>query len=103
MSGIDIMVSDRYGIYIPQIFVNKYNIEEWDNVSGDDWEIVREGPNHEWYWEAWQAITENATCSHEGNTWRLFQDGDLWAYCPELMTAEEHAEFFGEPIHDAED
>jgi len=28
-----------------------------------------------------------------GNVWRLMQDGDLWAYCFELMTDEEKENF----------
>ena len=95
MSGINILVSDHHGIYVPQVFVNDTDIKMWDNISSDDWEIVREGPDHEWYWESWNTITNNATYSEGGNVWRLFQDGDLWAYCPELMTEEEYENFFG--------
>jgi len=31
-----------------------------------------------------------------GHVWRLWQDGDLWAYCEELMTDAEYSNFFGE-------
>ena len=31
-----------------------------------------------------------------GNKWFLYQDGDLFAVCNELLTDEEYAEFYGE-------
>lgn len=32
----------------------------------------------------------------DGHEWFLYQDGDLWAVCPELLTDEEYENFFGE-------
>jgi hypothetical protein len=36
------------------------------------------GPDHEWYWEAWISIIDNAVIESNGVRWRLHQEGDLW-------------------------
>jgi hypothetical protein len=95
MSGIEILIGDHQGIYIPQQFAMYH--EDMDNVSAEDMEILKTGPEHEHYWDAWDSVLQNATATHNGNVWRLYQDGDLFAICPELMTDEEYESFFGEP------
>ena len=95
MSGIEILISDSWGVYIPKHFAENFIL--WDGVSDSDREILESGPENELYWEAWDSITSDATFTDEnGNVWRLSQDGDLWAYCEELMTDEEYYNFFGE-------
>ena len=99
MSGISILASDSHGIFIPQYAASF--LCNWDGVSQEDIEILNAGPDHEHYWYAWEAIERDASYTDEnGNVWRLYQDGDLWAYCEALMTAEEHYNFFGDhPDH----
>ena len=38
-------------------------------------------------------VLNYATFTENGNVWRLYQDGDLWALCFELMTAKEKENF----------
>jgi hypothetical protein len=57
---------------------------------------LREGPEAEWYWDAWESILTRAKhVDPDGNVWLLSQDGDLFAYCEDLMTEDEYADFFG--------
>jgi hypothetical protein len=96
-NGIELLLSDSRGIYIPRDFA-MYHGDIMDGVSAEDMEILKAGPDHELYWEAWDSVLQNATATatHNGKVWRLWQDGDLWAYCEELMTDEEYEQFFGE-------
>jgi hypothetical protein len=96
MSGISILASDSHGIFIPQYAASF--LCNWDGVTQEDIEILNAGPDHEHYWYAWEAIERDASYTDEkGNVWRLYQDGDLWAYCEPLMTDDEYYNFFGGP------
>ena len=98
MSGIEILVSDSWGVYIPERFATYATL--WEGISSEDVDILLRGPNHEDsqnYWDAWDSVTRDAHHTDAaGNTWRLYQDGDLFAYCEPLMTDEEYYNFFGE-------
>ncbi len=93
MSGIEILVSDHHGIYIPKFFSE--NFGGWGLLNEDVVDLA--DPNNEWYWDTWSNVLDYATLKDkDGHTWRLWQDGDLFAYCEELMTDEEYKNFFGE-------
>jgi hypothetical protein len=81
MIGPNLILSDTNGIYIPQMFCVDVD-EDWAklaNVSMEDVQICQSGPDHEWYWEAWTNILDNARFTDAaGTTWYLHQDGDLW-------------------------
>ena len=74
-----LLVSDSYGIYVPQVFAESFG-ENWE-ISEEDLEILKTGPDHEFYWEAWETVLNNArsTCREDGKEYWLQQDGDLWA------------------------
>jgi hypothetical protein len=96
-SAIMLLVSDSYGIYIPQTFLAMAH-PDWAGIKAGDAMIIGKGPEHEHYWEAWTEILGNATFTTiMGHTYRLHQDGDLWMYCEALMTDEEYQNFFGVP------
>jgi hypothetical protein len=97
MSGIEILIGDHQGVFIPQQFAEWVG---WNNI--EDYErktlLVGPEPENEDYWECWSSVLERAEFKDkEGNTWRLWQDGDLFAYCEELMSDEEYENLFGEP------
>jgi len=97
MSGIHILLSDSHGVYIPQFFIEEFDPSEWRGIKAEDLEILRAGPEHEFYWETWDDILNNALhIDEDGMQWSLYQDGDLFAVCPDRMTAEEYKNFFGE-------
>jgi hypothetical protein len=99
MSGMELLVSDRHGVYIPQIFAGKFSGGDWHIAeSNSDWLSILTGPDaNEGYWDAWDAVLGRASYTDSnGFVWTLHQDGDLWAVCPELMTEEEYEGYFGE-------
>lgn len=74
-----LLVSDSYGIYVPQVFAENFG-ENW-SLEEEDLKILKEGPDHEWYWETWEIVLNNArsTCKEDGKEYWTQQDGDLWA------------------------
>jgi len=98
MSGYDIILSDRHGVYIPQMFAQILDVSEsWEDYDPKDVEILLRGPSVDGYWETWQNILDNAYYFDlKGNYWQLYQDGDLFVYCRELMTQQEKENLFGE-------
>lgn len=99
MSGIQLILSDNAGVYVPQCFANfDHSIRSW-NIDEDDVDLVtlRHGPDAEYYWDAWDSVLSRAVFTDaRGNRWYLWQDGDLFAYCEALMTDEEYEGFYGE-------
>lgn len=87
-----IALSDRNGIYIPQLYCNHIDekIAKEMNISMEDVLICQSGPDHEWYWESWDAIISNAEWIEDGVKWGLHQDGDLWEV-PEGFSFDEEA------------
>lgn len=77
----NIILSDSNGVYIPQIFCEDVD-EKWAHSRGIDYkdvETCQAGPDHEWYWEAWESILNSCNYTdNTGITWRLIQDGDLF-------------------------
>lgn len=97
MSGVDMIVDGAHGIYVPQVFAQKFDLTEWKGIDPSDIEILAAGPDHGQYWDAWDEILMNASIDRDGRTWHLVQDGDLFMYCAELMTDEEYENFFDSP------
>jgi len=94
--GLQLLVNDSHGVYVPIVFAQSYDRKEW-GLTKTDLIPLKKGPEHEWYWEAWDSVLNKAEHKDkDGNVWTLHQDGDLWAVCPELMTNEEYEDFFGE-------
>lgn len=93
--GLLLLLSDARGVYIPRDFAQGFDMQAW-HVKDEDADILAQGPDHEWYWDTWHVVLNNAYCEHEGYTYCLHQDGDLWAYCDELMSDEEYENFWGE-------
>ena len=97
MNSVEILVGDSHGVYVPQVFAEKFDLSLWNGIDPEDAKTIAEGPEAEWYWEAWDNILSSASYKHDGNEWFLYQNGDLFAYSPNLMTDEEYENFFGEP------
>ncbi len=77
-----LILSDSHGIYIPKLWADELEDEEEAESYSVSWEdvlICQAGPDHEFYWEAWDAILQNALWNENGEDWRLLQNGDLWA------------------------
>lgn len=63
------------GIYIPQYFAESIEPKDWRGIDAEDLAILKSGPYHEFYWEAWESVLDHA--EHKDG-WTLYQDGDLW-------------------------
>lgn len=93
-----LLLPDSQGIYIPQMFVEYFDMTKWGLDVGDpDVACVSQGPdNNEWYWDAWNAILNKACLTVDGRKFYLHQDGDLWAVCwDEIADEVESARSFG--------
>lgn len=75
-----LLLSDARGIYMPRDFANEVKRETVAGVSDEDWQILAEGPDHEWYWEAWEQFCNNAVITDptDGTVYTIHQDGDCW-------------------------
>jgi len=96
MGAVEILFDGASGIYIPQRFAEECDADGWKNVSAEDRAILAAGPDHEQYWDAWTDVVDYAEYHEDGNIYRLYQDGDLFAYCLAKMTPEDHINLFGE-------
>lgn len=95
MSGINLLLSDARGIYIPRDFYKSFDLNGWNINSGEVNGIEDlSNPENTYYWDTWDMVLTNAFfIDKDGNKWTLHQDGDLWAICYELMTDEEKHNF----------
>lgn len=94
-SGVSLLLSDACGVFIPQIFCYDCVMDEW-GLDPESWAVKTclAGPETDGYWDAWEEILNKAVLiTADGCKYYLHQDGDLWALCPELMTAEEKQNF----------
>ena len=74
-------LSDARGICIPRDFAASFadRAKSVSGVSDEDWSILEAGPDHEWYWEAWAKVCDNAKVTDDkGNAYFVYQDGDCW-------------------------
>lgn len=89
-------LSDTRGVYIPRDFANSF-IDRAKHVAGVDdetWAVLETGPDHEWYWEAWQDVCDDALITDDkGIKYTVHQDGDCWLI-PEGMEWSDENEFF---------
>jgi hypothetical protein len=73
------IIDGHWGVYVPQEFASRGMAEAW-GVKPEDIAILLAGPDHEFYWEAWDDVTREATFKDaNGKVWSLEQDGDLFA------------------------
>lgn len=75
-------LSDARGIYIPRDFANSFANRDRDvsGVSAEDWAVLEAGPDHEFYWDVWNSVCDDAriTDSKAGITYFVYQEGDCW-------------------------
>ena len=74
-------LSDSRGIYIPRDFAKSFTdrSKSVTKVSDENWAILDAGPDHEFYWEAWQEVCDHAVITDDkGVEYFVNQDGDCW-------------------------
>ena len=73
------LIPDSYGQYIPQTFAEQYG-SHCQNVKDGDISILRTGPEHPEYWEAWNDVERDAILvGNDGTRYTLYQDSNLYA------------------------
>lgn len=97
MKAIELLVDSRHGQYIPQVMANAYG-HGLKDVGKETIDILKAGPDHEHYIEAWLEVLDNAYFTQDGDTYHLHQteNGDLFALCRDRLTWQEACEFYGE-------
>lgn len=93
MSGVQLLLSDARGIYIPANFVECFNMQQWH--IDEKYTERLSSPDNDFYWDNWDVVLNNGYfIDDDGNVWHLWQDGNLWAICHELMSDEEKQNLF---------
>ena len=79
LSKAILLIADSWGVFLPQKFAETIKRDFVTGVSDEDYKVLEEGPKHEFYWEAWADVCDNAKITDEklGECY-LHQDGDLW-------------------------
>lgn len=96
-------LSDSRGIYIPRDFALSIDRVNVSGVSDEDWAILEAGPDHEYYWDTWADVEQNAVVTDEhGNKFTVYQNGDCWLI-PEGMEYNEEKDTFAYPDDEEED
>ena len=94
-NAVVLLLDGCRGINIPRDFSIKFNLEQWGFTlkKSEELQDCLSDVENEYYWETWDYVLDNAVCVLNGNTYNLYQDGDLWALCYENMTKEEKQNF----------
>jgi hypothetical protein len=74
-------LSDARGVNIPRDFATSFADRDKtvSGVSPEDWQTLEDGPDAEWYWDAWADVCDNAVVTDEnGVKYRVYQEGDCW-------------------------
>lgn len=77
ISEPELLVSGSYGIYVPQMFSENFNLEDFGFSKKDAEELkeILSNIDHDEYWDAWDDILSHAK-TKRGET--LYQSDDLW-------------------------
>lgn len=75
-----LLLSDARGIYIPRDFANEVLPECMEGMTKENLETLQAGPDHEWYWEAWEEVCNNVIVTEPdtGIRYYVWQDGDCF-------------------------
>ena len=76
--GMDLLLDEHHGIYLPQEFAKRINRKKWKGISKEEYKILLAGPNHPDYWLAWDDVLANAEYRDSAGKWYLYQDGPLF-------------------------
>ena len=96
LQASNLLLSNCRGVKIPQDFYNNFDLEKWHIKKSYFLNNLNE-VHSENYWCAWEEVLNNAYyLDDDGNKFVLYQDGDLFGICYEIMTDSERLEFFGE-------
>ena len=100
MDSTILILSDSRGVFIPRDFVTDQfgdiavdHCDKW-GIKPEDAAVLADGPDHEFYWETWDDILDNAEfVDTNGDKYTLYQDGNLWGICIARMSMEQRQNF----------
>lgn len=98
-------LNDSRGIYIPRDFAASFvdRDKHVSGVSAENWAILDAGPDHEWYWDAWTEVCDDARIAgDDGVEYFVYQDGDCWLV-PKGMEWDDRNDFWAWPQDEDED
>ena len=75
MAYSELFFDANRGVYIPQDFADAIDPDDWTGIDAEDLDVLRSGPDHESYWDAWTSVLNYAE-TKDGRV--LHHDGDLW-------------------------
>ena len=75
MTYTELFLDSNRGVYIPQCFAQAIDVKDWTGIKTEDLDVLRAGPDAEFYWDAWNSVLDSAE-TLDGKV--LHQDGDLW-------------------------
>lgn len=75
MTYCECFLDSARGVYIPQNFAESIDVKDWTGIKAEDLDVLRAGPDHKFYWDAWTDVLDRAE-TLDGRV--LHQDGDLW-------------------------
>lgn len=81
MTGpMECYIDSALGIYVPKQFAIQTLRHCISGVCQNDLDILKEGPDHEEYWESWETVLHSAILQEPGSSvkWTLYHDGDLF-------------------------
>lgn len=84
MPDSELLLSDSWGIYIPQMFATRHLTDAVCQRCGIDPAdaAILSDPDNELYWEAWDTVLDSYWEETKEGRWTLWQDGDLWLAPP---------------------
>ena len=85
----DLIVDGCHGIYIPQIFAQKF--PEW--LDDEEKAILLAGPEHDEYWETWEGVSFR---EHEDQALYLSESGNVFILTDSPLNADLQAWASGE-------
>lgn len=96
--AIELLLDSARGTTIPSAFYKDFDFKAWGLDKSKYLEL--ESEENEGYWDSWVELLETASYKFKddsGLSYTLWQEGALFAICPDLMTDSEYENFFGEP------
>ena len=78
LENAELFLDSNRGVYIPRDFAESVRHELVENVTAEQWDVLQAGPEHEWYWDCWNNVLNNAEIDDGNRKFTLYQDGDLW-------------------------
>ena len=92
------IIDGHHGVYVPQIFATEYGTlfegggrvpadVQIDRRPAEEREVLLAGPEHEHYWDVWEAILDGLEWTEHNGTCRrtLWQDSDLFLITNGIM------------------